>query len=438
MTTMTYGPDAPSLDAERALLGSALLAPYDLPDLAAVVQPTDFYLHAHRWIWDALVDAGESADVVTISDRLATTGQLEEAGGMAYLTRLMTDTPTSANAGAYAALVAQAGRRRALIALATRVAQGAINGGDPDALAAEAVRDLDKLGRGLAVGEIGTAAQAVEGWYDNFAEFVKTGNIPGLTTGYRIIDRKTLGLKRKELVILAARPSMGKTSLAAQMSVRQARAGLRVAVFSLEVTKESWVEAAALAELGIDKTKAKPDDLAAVTRKCEEIYNLPLVFFERGFSGMAEIEAAARQMERQLGGLDVIIGDHLGYVDHLKGEKSTSLPYLIGLTTKRLAKLGKDMNAAVVWLCQLSRASAKEKAEPQLTDLRDSGEIEQDARQVWFLHRPGYYADPEPPADKGQEARLLVRKNHEGPTGLISLAFVKATRRFAEIDVVPR
>ncbi len=146
---------------------------------------------------------------------------------------------------------------------------------------------------------------------------------------------------------------------------------------------------------------------------------------------MAEIERAAHKMAREMNGLDVLWVDHLGYIDHLAGETSTSLPFLIGLTTKRLAALGKEFNCAVAVLCQLSRASAAKKEEPHLTDLRDSGEIEQDARQVWFIHRPGYYADPEPPADKPQEARLLVRKNHDGPTGLVPMVFVKNIRRFA-------
>lgn len=438
MTTSDIAPDyaTDSLDAERALLGAALIAPYDIPALAELVQAADFRSHAHQWIWGALLDAGETADVVTVATRLEAAGKLAEAGGTAYLARLLGDTPSSANAEAYAALVAQAGRRRSLLAAASALAQSVARGDDPEQAAAAAIKALEGTAAGTA-GLVASAAEAASEWYDRFVEYARTGEVPGLTTGFPLIDRKTLGLKRKELAILAARPSMGKTSLAAQMSVRQARTGLRVGVFTLEVSKGSWQEAAALAELGIDKTKASDADLHAVLRKCEEYSRLPMRFYERGYSSMGEIERAARQMERELGGLDVIVGDHLGYVDHLRGEKQTSLPYLIGQSTKRLAKLAKDYNAAVLWLCQLSRASAKEKAEPQLTDLRDSGEIEQDARMVLMLHRPGYYAEPEPPADKPQEARLLVRKNHEGPTGRIDLAFVKNIRRFAEYDGRP-
>lgn len=428
---------ATEIDAERALLGAALLAPYDVPTLSEQVTGGDFRLHAHRWIWDAIVAAGETADMVTVSHQLEVAGSLAEVGGFAYLTRLVNATPSSANGPAYAVLVAQAARRRALLQVATELAKAATQGGDPDTLVAETVKALEQVGRGQSVGRVASGAEAVSAWHDQFTQYVSTGRITGLTTGYSYIDRNTLGLKRKELAILAARPSMGKTSLAAQMSVRQARTGLRVGVDTLEVTKESWIEAAALAELGIDKMTASPADLERVIAKCAEIEKLPLAFYEKGWSSMGELEQAARQMERQLGGLDVLVVDHLGYIDHLRGEKSTSLPYLIGLTTKRLARLAKDLDAAVLCLCQLSRASAREKAEPQLTDLRDSGEIEQDARQVWFLHRPGYYADPEPRADLPQEARLLVRKNHEGPTGLIKLAFVKSTRRFAELSVMP-
>lgn len=424
-----------TLDFERALLGAALLDPGVATELADTVRPADFAAHHHGWIWEALVDTGLQADAITIADHLERGGHLADAGGMGYLSRLLGEVPTSLNAGAYAALVARDSRRRRLFTMALAAANSARRADcDPDALAAQLERDMRGLGT-TARAEIGTMQTAVDEWYEGFETFIRTGDIPGLTTGFPLLDKKTLGLKRRELMVLAARPSMGKTSLAAQMSVKQARGGLRVAVFALEPSKAGWVEAAALAELGIDKTRATADVLERVHAKCAEIYNLPIRFYELGYSSMGEIEQAARQMERELGGLDVIYVDHLGYVDHQRGEKTTNLPYLIGQTTKRLARISKDMNAAVVCLCQLNRASAVTKAEPQLTDLRDSGEIEQDARQVWFIHREGYYADPEPPADKPQEARILVRKNHEGPTGLIKLAFVKACRRFAEFTL---
>jgi replicative DNA helicase len=419
-------------DAEAALLGSALQDPFVLEDVGPL-EPADFYIHRNGWIWQAILDNGETANVITVSDSLERRGQLEEAGGMAYLAQLITSTPTAAHAEAYAALVRREAVRRRLLAAATDLATEALAADDPEAAAAKHARALDALSVGDMRGQVVGLGVAAREWYDRMEERILKGTLPGVTTGYPTLDRKTNGLRRGELMILAARPSVGKTSLAAQMSVRQARAGLRVGVLSLEEKRATWNEAAAAAELGLDTMKATTDDLARMWAKCEEYNALPLEIYDEGYTGMAALERAVRNMARSLGGLDVLYLDHLAYVDHGAGSpKDRHLPYLIGLSTKRMAKLAKTYNCAFVCLCQLNRDSARGGDEPALTDLRDSGEIEQDARTVWFIHRPGYYADPEPPADKPQPARILVRKNSSGPTGRIDLAFVKCYRRFAE------
>lgn len=416
--------------AEQALLGSLLIDAGQVDGVRARLEPTDFYDHRHQWIYAALL-ASDTPDLITVSDELERVGHLEEAGGTAYLAHLLTVPATSQNAGEYAGLVAGDSLRRRLIEAATQLAQAAYaDKRDAATIALEMARKLENLTGAAASGDISGAGQAVSEWYDDIRLRLETGKMPGLTTGYSDIDRKTEGMRRQELLILAARPSMGKTSLAAQMSVRQARAGLRVGVATLEVPQAAWIEAAALAEMGMDKFNAGADAIERIIRKCEEYTDLPLQFFERGMVPVAELERAAHQMANAAGGLDVLWVDHLGYIDHGKGD---NIPYTIGQTTKRLARLAKDLDCAVACLCQLSRASARTASEPQLTDLRDSGEIEQDARQVWFIHRPGYYADPEPPAQLPQETRLLVRKNHAGPTGRIDLMFVKAQRRFVEV-----
>lgn len=425
--------DTALLDAEAAFLGCLLASPEQLPDVAPAVQADDFAVHRHRWIYEALQACGETADIVTVAAALEQRHQLGEIGGTAYLARLLTETPNSYAAEAYGELVAAEGRRRKLAAEALRFASAlAQPGADVDTATHDHRAAVEALSARQTVGVVGSMAQAVDEYYTDVERYVRTGAIPGLTTGFSVVDKKTLGMKRGELLILAARPSMGKTSLAAQMSVRQARTGLRVGVFALEGQARGWVDAAAGADLGLNKQTATADDLARIADKCQEFYGLPIAFYERGYSAMPEIESAARQMAQALDGLDVLWFDHLGYIDHTRGQKSTNLPYQIGQTTKRLAALAKTYDAAVACLCQLNRASAVSKDEPTLTDLRDSGEIEQDARQVWFIHRPGYYADPEPPANVAQEARLLVRKNHDGATGRIDLAFVKNVRRFQE------
>jgi len=423
----------PDSYAEEAVLGAVLIDPATYPDISDALSAEDFYFHKHRWIWDSFLElarAGQAIDTMTVTAALDRAGQLAEVGGVAYLARLINVVPTSQNAESYARIVQASATRRRLMEAAGAVAKLAMDEGRP---VGELVNDAQATLSAVAeryhgVGEIVPMAQAVSSWYEQVGGSISSGHIPGVTTGYKVLDSKTLGLKRKELSILAGRPSMGKTSLAAQSSIRQARAGLKVGVFTLEESKESWVGAAALAELGIDRTKAGPDDLSRILHQANDYYSLPIQFYEKGFSTRAQIEQAARRM----GELDVIWIDHLGYIDHLSGDESRirNLPYLIGVTTKRLAAIAKSANAAVIALCQLHRENTGQ--EPQLTDLRDSGEIEQDARQVWFIHTPGYYSDNPPPDDKPQEARILVRKNHDGPTGKVKMAWVKAYRRFAE------
>jgi len=419
------------IESEEAVLGSVLIAPECLPDLN--LSAVDFQLHKHRWLWDAITalqSSGESVDALTVSSELNRRGHLDEVGGMAYLARLLNSVPTSMHAEAYARIVKDAATRRRLLEAASAIAKLAA---DEERPLPETLNDADATLREVletgAPSAVSHQITAVSEWYDEMSAFMKHGDLPGLTTGYAGIDRKTQGLRRKELTILAGRPSMGKTSLAAQMSIRQARAGLRVGVFSLEESKSTWIEAAALAELGMDKF-GNALDIARIADKCTELSALPIVFYEKGYSTVTEIESALRRMAHEFGGLDVIWADHLGYVQH--DMKSGSLPFAIGQTTKRLARLAKEFDCAIVALSQLSRESAKTGRPPELIDLRDSGEIEQDARQVWALHTPGYYAAQKPDDKLPQESMLLVLKNSKGRVGRISLTWVASMRRFAE------
>lgn len=439
MTTQTrasdFGPpNVTSLQAEEAVIGAVLIDPDAFGNCSAYISAEDFHVHKNRWLWDAfttLQGQSQNIDTLTVTDILEQRGQLAEVGGTAYFARLMVGTPTSQNAEDYARIIARESTRRRLMAVANEIARLATNTErEPDELVNEAAMAVSQVARARA-GEVYSQTEAVDQFFGEIGEFANHGAIPGLTTGYPKVDAKTQGIKRGELLILAGRPSMGKTSLAAQMSIRQARAGLRVGVFTLEEKKQTWVSAAALAELGMNGLRASELDMERISDKCAELYKLPVAYYERGYSSMAEIEKHIRAMANLLGGLDMIWLDHLGYIRHDTG-RHANLPYAIGQTTKRLAYIAKEYNAGVSALCQLSRESARTGQEPHLVDLRDSGEIEQDARQVWMIHTPGYYADNPPADDRMQESSLLVRKNSKGPTGKITLAFIKAYRRFAE------
>lgn len=432
MTTDLSLPSA--VDAERAFLGAVLIDSLTLEECPSV-QAADFEIHRHRDIWNAiteLVSEGRAVDNLTVAHRLEDMGRLGEAGGTAYLAQLITEPASSQHAPTYAAIVTETAMRRRLIAEGAALAKAGYSGEAPAAAALERAIALQALAVGGATSITSTAAEAASEAYDRIAAYIQHGELPGVTTGFSGLDRKTWGLRRGELTVLAGRPGMGKTSLAALMSVKQARAGLRVGVCSLEEKRATWLEASALAELGRNKMQLTPDDLGLLLSRLDEYAALPLHFYDRGQSTLAQVTAAGRQMARDLGGLDVLWLDHLGYINHMAGAKQQNLAYMIGQTTKGLASLAKELNCALVALCQLNRDSARTGKEPTLTDLRDSGEIEQDARTVWFIHRPGYYAEVEPPADKPEPAWLNVSKNNSGPTGRFNLAFVRACRQFTE------
>jgi len=431
---MTPNTPPHAIESEMALLGAALLDPQET--LQVGIDPADFYVHKHRWIWDglnSLYNAGQSVDFISLTDYLERANKLEEVGGAAFLTLLLTRPPNTYHAATYADIIRREATRRRLMDAANSIAKLALSDDrDITDILAEAQATLKSV-TGNQRGAIGTQEQAVTEWHSAICDYAANGVITGLTTGFPLLDQKTNGLGRGRFGVLAGRPSMGKTSLAAQMTIRQARAGLRVGVFSMEIPKRAWIEASALAELGLNKAKLKDSDIQRITEKCDEIHALPIVYFEKARPKLPEIDRAVQDMERELGGLDALWFDHLGYIDHLAGQRGINPVYAIGQTTKHLVSIGKAMNCNVTVLCQLSRENAREGKEPHLTDLRDSGEIEQDARYVWFIHRPDYYLDTPPAPDKPQTAYLLVRKNDEGPTGKIQMAFVPALRRFAEV-----
>lgn len=427
-----------NIEAEEAVIGSILIDASYYPECS--LRPDDFYLVKHQWIWEAaatLIATGAEVDLLTITEELERLGRLGEVGGPAYLTRLITLTPTAFNAASYAGLVRDQSVRRAGLRTASKIATLLY---DPQADVMESLAMGSSLLDAIipANGQNVDAFDAAYEWYRELSERVTKGNkLIGLTTGYGKLDEKTAGLKRQEVTILAALPSMGKSSLAFQMAYRQANHGLKVGIFSQEMTRSDVIERMALAALNLNGQKIKQSDLPALEEMRDGIALLPfMVNAESGLS-VAEIGKHAREMARSQNGLDVIYIDHLGYINHL-GEKHDNLATRIGLSTKGLARLSKQLNCAVVALCQLNRDKNRtaDKA-PTLTDLRDSGHIEADARMVLAIHRPEYFSDPDSvDLNAEQEAHIVVLKNHRGPRNVSAiLKFIESSAQFSEIRI---
>lgn len=439
-TAQTYQPDrnAPrDIEAEKATLGSLLMGGADVLEECAPMCAEDFYLHKHRWVWSAiehLAASGADVDVITVAAELEQAGQLAEAGGTAYLTELITTVGSVVHAPSYAETVRHESTRRRAIEVLTDTAKAVYkaNGNLPGVLEQAAER-LDALSPATTPGtSLGDAAHE---WVTAIRDWLEKGDIPGLATGYGRLDRNTHGLKRGEVCVLAGRPSMGKSALAFQIAERVALAGLSVGIFSMEMPRWDVAERIGLARLGLDKFKLTRLDLNRLQGEFDRQTTLPIRICDDAGLTIGEIGREARSMAKSLGALDLIVVDHLDYIRH-EGERGDSKTARIGASMKGLVRLAKSMNAAVLLLCQLNRAvTQRANHEPDLEDLRESGDIEQDARQVWFIHRPAYYAEIEnqPPKDLPQKALLIVRKNHNGPRNIsVPLAFVENCARFAE------
>lgn len=425
-----------SVEAEEAILGSILIDPQAF-EAVQFLQAGDFFIVRNLWIWESFVELhnrNAPIDFLTVTEALDHRGRLAEAGGPAYLTGLMNAVPTAINAVAYAEIVRAASLRRAGMQIVTQAYReiAESNGNLPEVLSLSSSRiDALTTGRSTSV----RLAEAGGDWLVAMRQYVETGKYAGLTTGYGVLDRHTHGLGRRKVAVLAGRPSMGKSALALQMAYRQARAGLRVGIFSMEMPRADVAGRVALAECDVDKYHVNRLDLQRIEAVVADFNRLSIAVCDDTLLTAGEISREAREMRRSLGGLDVLVVDHLGYVQHA-GERGDNETVRIGRTMKALARLAKDMDVALLVLCQLSREvlNRHDKA-PDLQDLRDSGHIEQDARMVLMLHRPGYYADlgSQPPKDEPQAALVLVRKNDDGPRGdAIRLAFVEQSARFAE------
>lgn len=421
-------------EAEQALIGSAILSPEAYTTASEMgITPDSFHGAQHGAAWRAigeLVRDGLGVDPLTLLERM---GKGYQDLGPSYWVELIQACPTSANADTYAAIVLKEQSRRRVVQIASNLVTGALNGVGPDKAATIAARELDRLAQSSSSARVDTAEDAANEFYETFEHWVKTRKMPGLPYRLGKLDYLTGGRRRKELMIIAARPGMGKSSFAGQLSYADARAGLRVSVCTLEMSKSAWIEQAILSDLTIKKTTAGEAELVRVRERAIEAQSLPMRFYERGYCTPEELELNIHLHARAMGGLDVVYVDHLGYIDHGSGRIGNTA-YAIGVTTKRLARLAKELDCVVIALCQLNRSSEIGNREPALTDLRDSGEIEQDARLVMFLHRKEY-KNFDKTADQSmqpEECKVIIAKNNSGQTSSTVLAFTRAYRRFSE------
>ena len=427
-----------NLDAERGVLGSLMLMNEAIDEVAEFLTPDHFYSDRHRVLYRAILDLYEvgsrGIDLVTLADKLAQGGSLEAAGGLVYLDEVLGSVPHAAHAKYYAEIVREKSVQRHLIYACTEVLSECYDSSRPveEVLqAAEsrifAIAEEQDGGDKIAIDEILQLA------WDRIEERANSdGDTSGLPTGFLDLDEKTNGFQPAELIILAARPSMGKTALVCNFAESIAeKTGEGVLLFSLEQSKIELAERFLCIRARVNGHKLRAADFDDAERHrlmvaSGELNEMPLYIDDKPGRTVSQIAAIARRLKRQKS-LGIIIVDYLQLVE--PEDKKVPREQQIAFISRRLKFIAKELDVPVIALAQLNRGvELREDKRPRLADLRESGAIEQDADLIAFLHRPEMY-DAE---DRPGEAEIVIAKHRSGPTGIVTLTWRAECMRFED------
>jgi replicative DNA helicase len=430
-----------NVEAERAVLGSLLIDPDAILEVASFLRAEDFYRETHRLVYQAILDLHERrepADFITLSDELDRRGQLAEIGGAAYLTELINTVPTSIHVEYYARIVERTAILRRLITAAGQIA----------GLAYEEREDVDEIVDRAETIVFGVAerrltrdllpiSHVLSDYYDRINYLYRhRGELIGIPTGLADLDKILGGLQRSDLIIIAGRPGMGKTSLALSIALQAARKwDKRVAIFSMEMSTEQLVQRLVSAETGIDSQRLRrgeiqEDEWPRFVQATGLLSDMPIYIDDTPALSAMEIRAKTRRLHAEYG-LDMVIVD---YLQLMRGDgRAENRVQEISNISRGLKALARELNLPVVSLSQLSRAvESRHDKHPILSDLRESGSIEQDADVVVFIYRDELYnTDTETP----NLAEIIVAKHRSGPTGALSAYFKKELAQFLDLEL---
>ncbi len=430
-----------SLEAERCLLGSLFLDPLLCDDVILILSPEDFYSDAHRRLFThllALHDEGGRIDAMLLTERLRAAGDLEAVGGMAYLAEVAQSVPVPAHAVYYAEIVRAKGTLRNLIHTSTEILREAWDETrNPKELLDRAEEQVFAIRDRQDSGQIASMHDVLLEAFRHIDARLEHGGATGLSTGFKDLDELTGGLHPAELVILAARPSMGKTALATNIADHITVAERRPVLFvSLEMAQLELAQRMLCGRGKIDGSKFRSgflssEDRNGLVRAASELSGAPLFVDDTPSRSVAEIAAAARRLKRKQDGLGLIVIDYLQLIepDNARDPRQEQVARI----ARRLKGLARELSAPVLCLAQLNRqAEVTRDNRPRLSHLRESGAIEQDADVVMFVHREEYYHTREEAKERDicGKAELIVAKQRNGPTGEVPLAWRQEWTRF--------
>lgn len=430
-----------NIEAEQAVLGAVFLEPEAFSTASEVLMPDDFYRAGHQRIFQTMValsDKGEPIDLVTVTTLLSNQNTLEEVGGVSYLTELAESVPTAANIGYYSKIVEEKALLRRLIRTATDIVTSGYQKEDEveDALN-EAEKSILEVSNRRNSGAFKAVKDVLIDVYDNIEQLHnRKGDTTGVPTGFRDLDRITSGFQPNDLIIIAARPSVGKTAFALNVAQNVAvNTDENVAIFSLEMGADQLVSRMLCAEGNIDAQRLRTGNLEAedwskLTMAMGSLSNAGIFIDDSAGIRVGEIRSKCRRLKQEHG-LGMIMIDYLQLISG-SARNQENRQQEVSEISRSLKALARELSVPVIALSQLSRGvESRQDKRPMMSDLRESGSIEQDADIVGFLYRDDYY-DTE--SEKQNIIEIIISKQRNGPVGTVELAFVKEYNKFVDLD----
>ena len=430
------------LDAERALLGAVILKPDAMHDVSVTVYPESFYADKHVEIYRAILGLftkGDPIDFLSVSTKLKSNQQLERVGGASYLTELIETVPAAGNANYYARLVHDKAMLRGLIHAADDIAE--LGYSDPeniDATLDEAEKKVYGVTNQTTTQKFTTIGSALSEAWERFEHLSANQDaMRGVPTGFGALDNILAGLQKSDLIILAARPSMGKTTFTLDLARNAAlKYKKSVGIFSLEMSDQQLVDRLLAAEAGVDSWKLRTGKLhsdrefEAVQSAMARLSEAQIHIDDQPGNNILKMRSAARRLHNEHG-LDLLIVDYLQLMSPTASKASDSMVQQVTEISRSLKILARELDVPVLACSQLSRAVEQRGGKPRLSDLRDSGSIEQDADVVMFIHRDDKINKD---SDRPNIAEIMVEKHRNGPVGSCELYFDDKHVRFLNLD----
>lgn len=420
-----------NVDLEKALLGSIMIKPDVMNEITDIISVDSFYAPKHRIIYDAMLNLfskNEPIDLLSLSTRLKQKKSLDQAGGSSFLAELVNAVPSASNVKHYAEVVQKMAMMRNLISAADYISElGYDEAQEIEDLLDKAEKKIYEVTESPSLHKFVSLSETLTEAWDRFETLNASGDgIRGIRTGFSGLDNILSGFQKSDLIILAARPSMGKTALALDIARQTAiHHGTTVGIFSLEMSEQQLVDRMLSAQSRVDAWKLrtgkniKEEEYEMIRNAMNDLSKAPIYIDDKPGNTVMNMRTVARRLKRERG-LDLIIVDYLQMMSPQSSRAQESLVQQITEISRSLKNLARELDIPVLALSQLSRAIEQRRGKPRLSDLRDSGSIEQDADVVMFIHRDDKYNEA---SEKPNIAEILIEKHRNGPTGYVELYF---------------